>query len=397
MKLQDLHPDVRCLPQTTAIRVVAYGKERLEKHDIYDFTTSAKKNGSRSPIPPPIEPSEMEVDTLLGKGSFGAAYALDDHFAIKVLQPDLLMRPHIFANCAADLVIEGMILQTLQHPHIVKCYSMGDLKAFANGRHDSCVLVLDRLQCTLKDRLREWQHDSQQVHPSSDSDSSIELATPCSRRTLCSVTPRRREHAISERINILCELADAVQYLHTNRIIHRDLKPENLGLSDEGRLKIFDFGVCRILPQEASNRPEKTYRFTRNIGTRRYMAPEVARGDEYNAKSDVYSFGLICYEVLSLETPHEDIPAKVLTQLVAHEGLRPSLPQTWPRPVKSLLQRCWNERMSSRPTMRRLCSQIRSTMDLMVGPSDRKQASISGTRMSSLQDETDRTERTCCL
>jgi len=172
--------------------------------------------------------------------------------------------------------------------------------------------------------------------------------------------------------------------------MHRDLKPNNLGLTKDGELKIFDFGLCRILPEETTHYPDKTYRFTRCIGTRRYMAPEVARGEEYNAKSDVYSFGLICYEVLSLEMPHGDIRTKTLARRVAHEGLRPSLPQSWPRSVKTLSQRCWNERLSSRPTMSKVSSTIRSTLDCMVGPSEEKEVGMP------THDGTGRTERSYC-
>jgi len=320
MKLQGLDADARCLPRATAMMVVAQSRQRLSKQEIETFTTRAAAS-RRATTDSDIFKSEMRVDALLGRGSFSTVYAIDDRFAVKVLQPVLLDTPHIFANCAADLVLEGMILQALQHPHIVKCHYMGDIQAFANGRHDSCVLLLDRLHCTLTDKLEEWCIDSKQFCVSSTDKNGAGLFS-----TLFGCKPQGQQ-ANHERTRILCELADALQYLHANRVMHRDLKPDNLGLTDEGRLKVFDLDVCRILPEEAVRYPDKTYRFTSNTGSRRYMAPEVARGDEYNAKSDVYSFGLLCYAVLSLDSPYEGIPDKVVLDRVVKEGLRPSLPK----------------------------------------------------------------------
>jgi len=389
MMLQDLHPNVRRLPQTTATMVVAHGIDRLLKDDVQHFTRAATSRSLHE-----IKTSEMEVEAMLGEGSFSVVYALDDRFAVKVLKPDLLETPHLFEISAIDLVREGMILRALQHPHIVKCHSMGEIQAFANGRHDSCVLVLDRLHRTLRDQLEEWRSDSRQSRPLSTDDKSAGLVTTFFRCKLNGVMPRRRQQANLERTNMLCQLADAIQYLHAKRIMHRDLKPNNLGLTEEGRLKIFDFGFCRILPEEALKYPDKTYRFTNNIGSRRYMAPEVARGDEYNAKSDVYSFALICYAVLSLETPHENLPDKVVLDRVVYDGLRPSLPKSWPRPVKSLLQRCWNERLSSRPTMSKVSSQLRSTLDYMLSPSDSSGVSLPDVLGPSLHDASMRTKRT---
>jgi len=371
MKLQDLSPDAQCLPEATALLVLSNCKRRLADCDLQNFV----KEKTSQQISMIVDTSKIEVDTLLGKGSFCAVYAMDNRFAVKVLQPKLLETPLHFAKCAANLVREGMMLQALQHPHIVKCHSMGEVQAFQNGRHDSCVLVLDRLRCTLKDRLDEWRNDTKQFHPSLGDHGGAGLVNAFFR--FSGGAHRRMQQTILERTNILCELADAVEYLHSNLIMHRDLKPENLGLTEEGRLKVFDFDVRRILPEESSKHPDRTYRFTSKIGTRRYMAPEVAIGDMYNAKSDVYSFGLICYEVLSLKKPYGDIPAKVLTHSVVSKGLRPSVPQSWPQPTKNFVERCWHERLSSRPTMSKVLTQIQSSLKHMVVSSGRKTKSAS--------------------
>ena len=359
MEIQDLNPDIQCLPEGVAKQVVAYSEKRLLRHQVHEFV------GKKSCPIFTVEGSKLEIGMFLGKGSFSEAYYLDEDMAIKVLQPKLLHKPQNFAACAADLVREGMILHTLQHPNVMKCHAMGELSAFSSGRHDACCLVLDRLSCTLNVQLQNWRQQTRLLHPCKEQKcTGLENAW----FRISGGAHRRRQETLIQRTEILCQLADALRYLHACRILHRDLKPENLGLTKGGVLKVFDLDVCRILPPEAVQYPDKTFQFTRHVGSPRYMAPEVARGQNYNAKADVYAFGLICYELLSLKRAYEDIPSKHLSHRVINEGVRPNMPQSWPEPVANLVQRCWTERVEKRPTMNQVLCQLRSTLDHMTGP-----------------------------
>lgn len=382
MKVHDLHPHVAPLPESIANSVVEFGAKRLLKHQVLEYV----KTKSRPPSAT-VDMSQLQVDRLLGKGSFSAAYEIDDNFVVKLLQPEVLQKPILFGVCASDLVREGMILRALHHPNIVKCYAMGDLSAFASGRHDACFLVLDRLHCTLKDKLNDWNQHARKPFPYHEDTKNGTLVNALFR--LSGGVHRRKQQTISERTDILCQLADALQYLHANRILHRDIKPDNVGLAG-GILKVFDFDVSRILPLEAKKRPEKTFKLTRHVGSPRYMAPEVARGEEYNAKADVYSFGLIFFEVLSLRKAYGDIPRKALNQRVAKDGVRPSIPRLWPEPVIDLVQRCWSERAVKRPTMKEVVGQLRATLDLMWGLWTKKDKHSANNRYS---DEIGRTQR----
>ena len=359
MELQDLTLDVECLPHAVAKRVVESSEQRLLQHQVHEFV------GKKSCPLFTVDRSKHDVGVLLGKGSFSEAYSLDEDLVIKVLQPKLLQKPQNFAACAADLVREGMILHTLQHPNVMKCHAMGELSAFSSGRHDACCLVLERLSCTLNIQLQDWRRQTKWLHPTK-----LQKCTGVENAwfRISGGAHRRRQQSLLQRTDILCQLADALRYLHACRIVHRDLKPENLGLTQGGVLKVFDLDVCRILPPEALHYPDKTYQFTQHVGSPRYMAPEVAIGQKYNAKADVYSFGLICYELLSLKRAYEDIPSKQLSHRVIHEGVRPSMPQSWPGPVANLVQRCWTQRVEKRPTMNQVLCQFRSTLDHMTGP-----------------------------
>jgi hypothetical protein len=82
----------------------------------------------------------------------------------------------------------------------------------------------------------------------------------------------------------------------------------------------------------------------------RYMSPECARGDPYNAKSDIYTVALLVHELISLEKPYDDIPSELHEELVFYQGSRPYCPATWPQSLVEWLEQSWSERLMERPT-----------------------------------------------
>ena len=104
----------------------------------------------------------------------------------------------------------------------------------------------------------------------------------------------RRKFNYVEVLQLAKDLADAVNYIHNElspdaMIIHRDIKPDNLGLTSAGRLKLFDFGLCRCVKKHPTDSSLSTaYEMTGNTGPLHYMAPEVVLDRPYNEKVDVY-------------------------------------------------------------------------------------------------------------
>jgi serine/threonine protein kinase len=117
-----------------------------------------------------------------------------------------------------------------------------------------------------------------------------------------------------------------------------------------GEVKIFDFGLCREFdPSQADN--DGTYRLTRDTGSTRYMAPEVALGKPYNEMADVYSFGILLFQILALETPFTGLTVNTFPKMVFEKGARPIPDPKWPQSITGLLRKCWSANIKERPSM----------------------------------------------
>jgi tRNA A-37 threonylcarbamoyl transferase component Bud32 len=104
------------------------------------------------------------------------------------------------------------------------------------------------------------------------------------------------------RLDLLLEVADAVQYAHDRSIVHRDLKPSNILVSADGAVKLLDFGLARMLEEGVTGEAPPT-RTGHRWMTPEYAAPEQVRGSAITSRTDVYQLGAVVYELLSGHTP----------------------------------------------------------------------------------------------
>jgi serine/threonine protein kinase len=142
------------------------------------------------------------------------------------------------------------------------------------------------------------------------------------------------------------------QHSSPHCIIHRDLKPDNIGFDVRGDLKIFDFGMARELPDQDGIH-DTTYNLTHMVGSLRYMAPEVALAQPYNAAADVYSFSLILWEILVLDRAYKNFCSEdQMRTKVFRKGTRPRLPSgSFSKTCNAIMEGGWSPRLQDRPSM----------------------------------------------
>ena len=232
------------------------------------------------------------------------------------------------------------------NPKIVEAFKR-ELTVMVRCRHPNLVLFMGA--CTLAPPIRL-------------------LSEFCEGGTLFDLVHNRKDVDLSwkQKVKMLLDVAKGLNYLHNCKpvIVHRDLKSLNLLLSekiedefDTPIMKIADFGMAKIKANVESSA------MTANAGTYHWMAPEVLGGSCYNEKVDVYSYGIVMYEVLCREIPFEDTGLDGMKVAVAvSKGKRPNLefvPKTCPIDLVALMQSCWDQQPSKRPSMEAVIDKLK--------------------------------------
>ncbi|XP_051954199.1 mitogen-activated protein kinase kinase kinase 7-like isoform X2 [Xyrauchen texanus] len=158
------------------------------------------------------------------------------------------------------------------------------------------------------------------------------------------------------------QCSQGVSYLHGMKpkaLIHRDLKPPNLLLVAGGTvLKICDFGTACDIQTHMTNIK----------GSAAWMAPEVFEGSNYSEKCDVFSWGIILWEVITRQKPFDEIGGPAFRIMWAvHGGTRPPLIKNLPKPLESLMTRCWSKDPSQRPPMEEIVKIMTHLMKYFPG------------------------------
>jgi len=195
------------------------------------------------------------IQDVVARGGMSTVYLakdlrLDRVVAIKVIHPHLAADP-VFRD---KFFREARMLAKVNHANLVNIYDQGDDSGNA-------YIVLEYVQgITLRDALRD----------------SGALTT---------------EQIVQVSKAVLSALSQA----HSNGIVHRDLKPENVLLSDDGRIKVTDFGLARELSADTDTGSL--------VGTVAYLAPEVIKRGKTQTQSDIYSYGIMLFEMLTGKQP----------------------------------------------------------------------------------------------
>ncbi|RHZ85079.1 hypothetical protein Glove_71g116 [Diversispora epigaea] len=154
-----------------------------------------------------------------------------------------------------------------------------------------------------------------------------------------------------QKLDNLWRLSLRLKDIHQLDIVHQDFHPGNiLSYNFKTDLRISDFGLSKLIGANPNN-PEKKNIF----GVLPYIAPEVLSGnEEYTKAADVYSFGIIAYEMITSFLPYPDIPHDEDLAIKICNGLPPKIPFHTPKLITRMIMRCWDARVTHRPTFEEL-------------------------------------------
>jgi eukaryotic-like serine/threonine-protein kinase len=253
--------------------------------------------------------AHYEITSHIGSGGMGDVYQATDiklgrSVAIKFL-PDAFSHD---TERVARFQREARVLASLNHSNIAAIHGLEEI----NKRH---FLVMELVPGeTLADRIKSG-------------------AIP-----------------LAEAIPIARQIADALEAAHEQGIIHRDLKPANVKVSEDGTVKVLDFGLAKVMepagamPSASQSPTITTPAMTQAgviLGTAAYMSPDQAKGHTADKRSDVWSFGCVLYEMLTGKRAFdgEDV-ADTLAAVLRADPDWAALPRETPPSIVTLLKRC---------------------------------------------------------
>ena len=154
---------------------------------------------------------------------------------------------------------------------------------------------------------------------------------------------------------IIVGILNALEYSHRMGIIHRDIKPSNVMVSEQGVVKVMDFGIARALDDSATTMTQSQG----VVGTAQYLSPEQAKGENIDMRSDLYSAGCVLYEMLTGRPPFTgDSPVAIAYQHVSQIAVPPSsiipgLPKIWDSVVAKAMTKDRQNRYSTAAEFKR--------------------------------------------
>src|SRR5215472_10611397 len=186
-------------------------------------------------------------------------------------------------------------------------------------------------------------------------------------------------------LDMAVQMSDGLAAAHAAGVIHRDLKPDNILITREGRVKILDFGLAKIVTADKAD-DDATRAMSRTeagatIGTIAYMSPEQARGSpDLTPQSDQYSFGLVLYELASGRRPFpRGSAAEIMTAIIREEA--EPLPATVPAPLRWIVERLLAKDPADRyESTRDLYRELRQVRDRLA-----ESSTISGIQVASAE------------
>ncbi len=264
--------------------------------------------------------SNYKVTSELGKGGMGEVWRAQDtrlgrDVALKMLPESFARDPERLERFER----EARVLASLSHPHIAGIHGFEDV----DGQR---FLVMEVAEGeTLSDRIA------------------------------------RGPVPVADAVRIAKQIAEALEVAHEKGIVHRDLKPGNVMVTEDGEVKVLDFGLAKAMgihPLSGSSGEDWTQSPTLApggtqagmlLGTAGYMSPEQARGKPVDRRADIWAFGCVLFEMLGGRKAFDgETVTDVLGAIVHKEPEVDKLPADVPKRIRDLIGRCLQKDQSRR-------------------------------------------------
>ena len=155
----------------------------------------------------------------------------------------------------------------------------------------------------------------------------------------------------TKKLIILYGIASAMNFLHSHSIVHRDLKPGNILMDENFYPKLTDFGLSKSIDQMQIS--AKIFK-----GTILYSSPEFIINGDFTYKSDVFSFGIMAFEIMTGKVPFSNIKSDFDLMNRIIDGERPEFTFAIPRGYKALIEKCWSNDQSLRPSFEEIVNDL---------------------------------------
>jgi len=255
----------------------------------------------------PEKLGRYEVAGLLGRGAMGAVYqgrdpAIDREVAIKLVQTAVQLSPSELEKYRERFHREAKAAGKLLHPGIVTVFDVG------HTEEGTPFIVMEYVQGrTLQDVLKSGTLEFNEV----------------------------------QRLSV--QILDALGFAHSKGIVHRDIKPANILVTEDGRIKIMDFGIAHVVGSDLTQGEDV-------LGSPNYMAPEQLSKGTIDPRTDLFAFGVVLYRMLTGTLPFVgDSFAAIAQAILSEEPSSPSsLDPTIPEHLSHAVVHCLEKDPGSR-------------------------------------------------
>jgi len=267
---------------------------------------------------------QYQIVEQIGKGGMATVYkayqpAIDRHVAVKILPGEFANDPNFVKRFAH----EAKAIAALEHPHILPVHDFG----FEDKLNYMVVRYVKG--GTLSDLMGK---------------------------------PMPYERVVQ----IISNMARALDYAHRRGVVHRDIKPSNILVDEHGEVLLTDFGIAKLIEDSSSTQLTATGSV---LGTPAYMAPEQAQGQKIDGRTDIYSLGVVLYELLTgrppyeAETPYAVVFKHVNEPLPLPRSINPDIPEPLEQVVLKAMAKEPEQRFETAGQMAQALQEALKTVD----------------------------------